>query len=628
MRRLKEKGENSKMRIVACVKQVPDERNMATDPVTGSLLRDTAGSIPNPDDAYALAMARAISESLHGQVQSLDAITMGPRQSRSSLRQALSYGFDHAYQLTDSRFAGSDVLATARALALAIRKTGGADLVFCGEKSADGDTGQVPAELSVLLEASFLPFVTEIIDVDHDGITVRSKMDDVEYVIESSLPAVIQVKAGAVKSAPASFRDRIEALKKPIVVLSAEDLSSETPFGYRHSPTRVRKMVAPDRTRVPSVYRGDDALTQFRRILEEHENMDDRSADSPHPQSDARQVREIDTCCDQVPDEPVAVYVEAHRDGFQNGLELLSRLQACGAKTIYAVTLIPGDPASSDESMERVLSETVGEELYLSLLRNVDTLTIMEASGAAVTSEECAYRLTRYLEKRRVGLCFLSATDHGRTVGPLTAAALKTGITADVTELRYVSGQWEQVRPAYGGQVYATIVSPEHRPVMATVRPRIFDVDLQDDGRGIVAVERSQDMENRRTRVLSMMTCERETTVEEAKRLLVIGGAITMEDERDRLILFAKKHNLEWSVTRALVQGYLAPHERQIGVSGLTVAPDLAILVGVSGSVQTMSGLRRAEKIVAINRDESAPVFDNVDIALIGQWQEYIESLS
>jgi electron transfer flavoprotein beta subunit len=158
------------MRIVTCVKQVPDERNMATDPVTGSLLRDTAGSIPNPDDAYALAMARATSESLHGQVQSLDAITMGPRQSRSSLRQALSYGFDHAYQLTDSRFAGSDVLATAHALALAIRKTGGADLVFCGEKSADGDTGQVPAELSVLLEASFLPFVTEIIDVNRDGI--------------------------------------------------------------------------------------------------------------------------------------------------------------------------------------------------------------------------------------------------------------------------------------------------------------------------------------------------------------------------------------------------------------------------------------------------------------------------
>jgi len=622
------KARSDKMRIVTCVKQVPDERNMATDPVTGSLLRDTAGSIPNPDDACALAMVRATSESLHGQVQSLDAITMGPRQSRSSLRQALSYGFDHAYQLTDSRFAGSDVLATSHALALAIEKTGGAELVFCGEKSADGDTGQVPAELSVLLGAAFLPFVTEIIDLYRDVITVRSKMDDAEYVIESSLPAVIQVKAGAVKSAPASFRDRIEALKKPIAVLSAEDLSSEMPFGYRHSPTRVRKMIAPVRTRVPSVYSGDDALTQFRQILEESENTDDLSADSPRLQSYARQVRETDACCDQVPDEPVAVYVEAHKKGFQNGLELLSRLQACGAKTIYAVTLVPGVHASSDESMERVLSETVGEELYLSLLRSVDALTIMEASRAAVTTEECAYRLSRYLEKRRVGLCLLSATDHGRTVGPLVAGTLKTGITADVTDLRYVSDQWEQVRPAYGGQVFATIVTPEHRPVMATVRPRIFAVDLHDDGRGVVAVERAQDMENRRTKILSMKTCERETTIEEAKRLLILGGAITTEEERDRLIAFAKRHELEWGVTRALVQGYLAPHGRQIGVSGLSVAPNLAILVGVSGSVQTMSGLRRAEKIVAINRDEGAPVFDNVDIAFIGQWQDYIESLS
>ena len=206
------------------------------------------------------------------------------------------------------------------------------------------------------------------------------------------------------------------------------------------------------------------------------------------------------------------------------------------------------------------------------------------------------------------------------------AASLGTGITADVTDLRYVSGQWEQVRPAYGGQVFATIVTPEHRPVMATVRPRMFAVELSGSAAGIVTVKRAVETGNRRIRVLSVEHCERGTTIEEAKKLLIIGGAITTAEERDLLIAFAKRHGMEWGVTRALVQGYLAPHERQIGVSGLSVSPEFVLLVGASGSVQTMSGLRRAKKVVAINHNERAPVFDNADIAFVGRWQDFVES--
>ncbi len=616
------------MRIVTCVKQVPDERNMETDPVTGSLLRDTAGSIPNPDDVFALAMARETFEALRDDTRTLDAITMGPKQARSSLRQALSFGFDNAYQLIDSRFAGSDVLATARTLALAIEKTGGADLVFCGEKSADGDTGQVPAELSVFLGASFLPFVTEILNVDRDRVTVRSMMDDYEYVIESSLPAVIQVKADAMSRVPVvSFRQRMEAQKKPITVLSAEDLSLEDLFGYRNSPTRVRKMVAPDRTREPILFRGEEAINQFRLILEDNETRTSESkAESSHRKKvvphDPSQKRDHF----EPPADPAVIYLEADSDGFQNGLELISRLQACGVKTLCAVTVFPTQSASKEETAETTLRHVVGEDLCDKMLQNVASLSVIETDTPVPTIEECTFLLTQYLKERSAGLCLLSATDHGRSVGPLVAASLRTGITADVTDLRYTNGQWEQVRPAYGGQVFATIVTPEHRPVMATVRPRIFAVDLRDDGKGELLIEQIHKPYKRKTRVIAKEERERETTISESKRLLIIGGAITVEDERDRLIAFAKKHDMEWGVTRALVQGYLAPHERQIGVSGLTVAPDLVILVGASGSVQTMSGLRRAKKVVAINSDENAPIFDNVDIALVGSWQDFVDN--
>ncbi|HHW94109.1 MAG TPA: hypothetical protein GX734_06390 [Clostridiaceae bacterium] len=467
--------------------------------------------------------------------------------------------------------------------------------------------------------------MTEIISLECDHIKVRSKIDDNEYVIESSLPAVIQVRAESMKRVPVSFRHRMDALKKPITVLSAEDLSSEEIFGYRNSPTRVRKLFAPDRTRVPTFYRGEEALAQWRLILEKDENVNESAANKAPPQSvkpcdPAQTIKGIEE-----PEAPILVYLEADKKGFQIGLELLSKLQACGAKALYAVSIIAKSPESSEQSIKRALIKTVGENLYTSLLRNVVCLTIIEHNASTLTIEACSLHLTRYLKERHAGLCLLPATDHGRSVGPLTAAALKTGITADVTDLRYVKGQWEQVRPAYGGQVFATIVTPDHRPVLATVRPHIFAIALRDDDKGVVAIERAEEMCTQKTKVLSVEACERETTIDDAERLLIIGGAITTEDERDRLIAFSEENDMEWGVTRALVQGYLAPHERQIGVSGLTVAPDLAILIGASGSVQTMSGLRRAKRVIAINHDEDAPIFDDVDVALVGRWQDFVE---
>ena len=155
-------------------------------------------------------------------------------------------------------------------------------------------------------------------------------MDDKEYLIESSLPVVIQVKEGSLKSAPVSFRDRVESFKKPITLLSAESFSSDASFGYRHSPTRVRKMVAPDRTRQPLFYVGNDAVAKFSQILEEYEGQGERDTDCPFSRSTARRDSAREKQGDLTPEGPVAVYVEAHEGGFQHGLELLSHLQACG----------------------------------------------------------------------------------------------------------------------------------------------------------------------------------------------------------------------------------------------------------------------------------------------------------
>lgn len=118
------------------------------------------------------------------------------------------------------------------------------------------------------------------------------------------------------------------------------------------------------------------------------------------------------------------------------------------------------------------------------MLNNVDNLVIAQTDIGILTVEGVAKILAEYLEKNNAELCLLSATDFGKAVGPLVAALLKTGITADITELEFKEGEWTQIRPAYGGQVLAEIITPEHRPVMCTVCPGVWETQLNNNYKG------------------------------------------------------------------------------------------------------------------------------------------------
>ena len=136
------------MKIVVCVKQVPATGEQRLDPVTGTVIREGVASILNPFDAYALEEAVRLKERLGGEITVL---SMGVPSAQETLRRALAVGADRAILLSGRAFAGADTLATARALALAIRKLGGADLVLCGRMATDGDTAQVGPMLAELL---------------------------------------------------------------------------------------------------------------------------------------------------------------------------------------------------------------------------------------------------------------------------------------------------------------------------------------------------------------------------------------------------------------------------------------------------------------------------------------------
>lgn len=233
------------MEYVICVKQVPDTKEIQQDKETGSLIRDSAGSKPNPDDYRAIEACLQLREKTSGNIK---AITMGPKQARASLRNALALGVDEAYHMVDKRFSGADVLATAYTLALGIKKIGLPDIIFCGNQSIDGDTGQVAAELAEILDCSHVYYITEILDLKDNEITVISNMGNHLDKIKVKLPAVLSIDNESFNPRVSSFRDKMLAQKKPIEIITLEDLEdkNENNFGYRGSATRVKKMFVPN----------------------------------------------------------------------------------------------------------------------------------------------------------------------------------------------------------------------------------------------------------------------------------------------------------------------------------------------------------------------------------------------
>lgn len=243
------------MNYVICLKQVPDTKEIQQDKETGSLIRESAGSIPNPNDAIAMEACLQAKEITGGVIK---AISMGPKQARASLRNALALGADGAFHLRDSIFSGADVWATSYTLALGIKKIGLPDIIFCGKESTDGDTGQVGAELAEILNFAHVYYVEEIIDISKEEITVISKMGDYIDKIKVKLPAVISTSTNSFVPRVSTFRDKMISQKKPIDILEMKDLedNDNNNFGYLGSPTRVKNMFVPEISRTGEILSG------------------------------------------------------------------------------------------------------------------------------------------------------------------------------------------------------------------------------------------------------------------------------------------------------------------------------------------------------------------------------------
>ena len=259
------------MKIAICIKQVPGTTAVEVDPVTGTLKRDGVESKLNPCDLYALETALRLKESCGAH---LTAVTMGPPQAESILREAFMMGVDEALLVSDRKFGGSDVLSTSYTLAQALQSCGPFDLIICGRQTTDGDTAQVGSELAELMQIPHAANITAIHKASDKSVSASTLLPGSLMKITLKLPALIAVDETIAEPRLPSYKLKLATADRQIKVLSLADFSDKDAnhYGQSGSPTRVVRVFPPEHNVTQERWTGsaEETASQLASFLEEN----------------------------------------------------------------------------------------------------------------------------------------------------------------------------------------------------------------------------------------------------------------------------------------------------------------------------------------------------------------------
>ena len=273
----------------------------------------------------------------------------------------------------------------------------------------------------------------------------------------------------------------------------------------------------------------------------------------------------------------------------------------------------------------------------------VDKVHIFDAPGLfPYTSLPHASVLINLFKEEKPQICLMGATVIGRDLGPRVSSALTSGLTADCTSLEIGSHEDKragktyenllyQIRPAFGGNIVATIINPEHRPQMATVREGVMKKEILDvNYKGEVInhdVAKYVPETNYVVKVIDRHVEKAKHNLKGAPIVIAGGYGMGSKEGFDLLFELAKELHAEVGASRAAVDAGFCDHDRQIGQTGVTVRPKLYIACGISGQIQHIAGMQDAGIIISINNDENAPINAIADYVINGNVEEVIPKM-
>ena len=250
------------MRIIVPIKQVPETSAVRMDEETGTMVREGVEAIINPLDLYAIELGIQLREAQPGEDSAVVAISMGPPVAEAALREAVAMGVDGGILVTDKAFAGSDTWATSCVLAAAVREAGPADLVICGERATDGDTGQVGPGVAAFLDLPVASYVSQVDSLTDGVCRVRRLVESGYEILDVQLPAVLTVVKEVANPRLPTLQGKRRARTVDIRRCTVADLGLDPDtVGLLGSPTRVVKIFRPKVARDCEMLRAEDDET-------------------------------------------------------------------------------------------------------------------------------------------------------------------------------------------------------------------------------------------------------------------------------------------------------------------------------------------------------------------------------
>lgn len=315
----------------------------------------------------------------------------------------------------------------------------------------------------------------------------------------------------------------------------------------------------------------------------------------------------------------IAVYVD-HIDGVIHPVtfELIGKAKELEEKIAHPVYAV-------------MLGSNIGKQSHELLHYGVDKIYVYDHEKLdRFKIEPYTAAFEDFVNRIKPTAILMGATPVGRQLAPRLAARSKTGLTADCTILDINENtDLVQIRPAFGGNIMAQILTPNHRPQMATVRYKVMDAPVRnsEESGEIIHCDITESKLDSMVEVLDIIPKEKEQFIEASEVLVVAGRGIKKVEDLQMLQELADLLGGQLACTRPMMEAGWLEAKRQVGLSGRTVRPKLIITAGVSGSVQFTAGMNHSEQIIAINKDENAPIFKTAHYGLVGDLYEIIPGL-
>ena len=626
--------------IISLIKQVPlpSEMRMGED---GLMDRTKAKSIINIDCQFGLEAGLQLRKQ-HPDAR-LIVCSMGPKSFETSLRTAISMGYDKAYLLSDRKLAGSDTYATGLAISTMLKHLGFTKeskdpfIILAGRQTSDGDTAHVPSQVAENIGIPQATFV-ESVKADGDGNVIAKRIIEGGYqMLKLPIPCVISLTPTGIPPRKPSLIGAIKARTLEITTFGIDDigLGSEK-IGINGSPTIVVKVVNIVSDRPPiTMSEGhneaslvDSLIANFKKggnVLEKKEKVVKKEIERPDfPEKDFRNgARGIITWA-EVTNGKIS----------RPSLELLTPARNLAKQLgndTKVMTLIIG---KNVKPLAQTLIEHGSDEVIIVENDNLEEYLVLPFSSI----------FAQVIMERKPEIALFAATTSGRELAPRIGMKTDSGVTADCTGLEigeYIDKKekviykpiLESRRPTYGESKLATILGFVC-PQISTARAGTFEVPNRVEGRqGIISA-------------FNPVLNDKDFVVEILKTVRGEGGLQNLFDADiiisggrgatiDNLALIkalaeALKNqgvNAEWASSRPVVDEGIVEYARQIGQTGKTIRPKVYVAVGVSGAIQHLAGMKESEKIIAIDHNPKAHIFHYADFGIVGEYTDIIPEL-